>query len=497
MEKQEHSYGQIVKSTGIFGGSQVFNLLLGIVRNKLVSVLLGPAGVGIIGLYQSVIDTVRSATDLGLSFSSVRDMSSAAASGDRIRMARTAKVLRRWILFTSVFGAAFTLVFSRQISRLAFQDTKHVFAICLLSVCVLMSSLSAGQRALLQGMRRIGDMAKASVIGSGLSCVVAVALYYFFGQKGIIPAFLATGLIMLLCSSWYALRLKFGHVSLTIRETLLHGRGMVTLGCYSMAVGLVSSLFALLIRSLIEQWSDLSTVGLFQSSNSIAATALSSIFAAMAADYYPRLCSVGSDKLRMSRYVNEQMRVAMLLSAPVLVLMLVLAPWILRIFCSGEFVQARDLLRWQLLGCFLKVLNWPLGYVPLSKGKGLVFMLTELLWHALYLGLSCLLWPLDGLEGIGMAYLGAHLLYTVVMLFVVRKMCDFRLSSYNLVLGLVTGLLTLLAFLLPLTGLRLCWQYLLSGLILAVTGAVSLRELNRIWPLKDHLGHCLQKLRSN
>lgn len=496
MQQQEPTYGQIVKSTGIFGGSQVFNLLLGIVRTKLVAVLLGPVGVGLISLYQNIVDMVRSVTDLGLGFSSVRDMSAAAASDDELRKARTAKVLRRWILLTSVSGALVTILFSRQISQLAFHDAEHVFPICLLSLCVLMSSLSAGQRALLQGMRRIGDMAAASVVGSTLACAVSVALYYFFGQDGIIPAFLATGLVMLLCSTWYAWRLKFRKVALTLKETLRHGRGMVVLGCYSMVVGVVSTLISLLIRSLIELWSDMGTVGLFQSSNAIAAMALSSIFAAMAADYYPRLCGVGEDKARMSRYVNEQMRVALLLSTPVLVAMLVLAPWILRVFNSADFVSAQDLLRWQLLGCFLKVLNWPLGYVPLSRGKGLVFMLTELLWHGLYLGLACLLWQVMALEGIGVAYLGAHLIYTVVMLLIVGKMCDFRMDARNLTLGSLLGLLTLLAFLWPRLQCAPWCRWLLAGLLMAATGALSLWELNRIWPLRQHLGRFIQKLRS-
>ncbi|MCK9300100.1 MAG: O-antigen translocase, partial [Bacteroidales bacterium] len=60
METPESSYRQIVKSTGIFGGSQLFNMLIGVFRTKVAAALLGPLGVGLIGLYQSIIDMIRS-----------------------------------------------------------------------------------------------------------------------------------------------------------------------------------------------------------------------------------------------------------------------------------------------------------------------------------------------------------------------------------------------------------------------------------------------------
>ena len=46
-------YLHILKYTGLFGGVQGLNVLIGIVRNKLVAVLLGPQGVGLTLLFAS------------------------------------------------------------------------------------------------------------------------------------------------------------------------------------------------------------------------------------------------------------------------------------------------------------------------------------------------------------------------------------------------------------------------------------------------------------
>ena len=46
----------ILKYTGIFGGLQGLTILIGIIRNKLVALILGPQGVGLISLFNSTIN---------------------------------------------------------------------------------------------------------------------------------------------------------------------------------------------------------------------------------------------------------------------------------------------------------------------------------------------------------------------------------------------------------------------------------------------------------
>ena len=53
------TYGQILKSSAIIGGSSAVNLALSIVRTKVMAVLLGPAGFGLFGIYGTILDLVR------------------------------------------------------------------------------------------------------------------------------------------------------------------------------------------------------------------------------------------------------------------------------------------------------------------------------------------------------------------------------------------------------------------------------------------------------
>ena len=53
-EKQE--YKNSLKATSLFGGVQVYNIIITILKSKVVALLLGPGGMGIYGLLTSTSD---------------------------------------------------------------------------------------------------------------------------------------------------------------------------------------------------------------------------------------------------------------------------------------------------------------------------------------------------------------------------------------------------------------------------------------------------------
>ena len=52
-DKEQSSYREIFKSTSLFGGVQVFNILIAVIRTKFIAVLLGPAGIYAVRTYGS------------------------------------------------------------------------------------------------------------------------------------------------------------------------------------------------------------------------------------------------------------------------------------------------------------------------------------------------------------------------------------------------------------------------------------------------------------
>ena len=163
---EKHTYGQILKSSALIGGSSMLNIAISMVRTKAMAVLLGPAGFGLMSVYGSISDLALSIASLGINSSGVRQIAEAVGSNDTDRIARTVLVLRRISVVLGVLGALLLVIFSRQVSALTFGNEHQTSAVALLSLVVLFRLVSAGQGALIQGMRRIADMAKMGVLGA-------------------------------------------------------------------------------------------------------------------------------------------------------------------------------------------------------------------------------------------------------------------------------------------------------------------------------------------
>ncbi|MDP5081484.1 MAG: hypothetical protein NWP87_02425, partial [Winogradskyella sp.] len=63
MKVNQTSYRSIMKATSLFGGVQVFNIIIAILRSKIIAILLGPAGLGIVGLLNSTTGFVSLLTN--------------------------------------------------------------------------------------------------------------------------------------------------------------------------------------------------------------------------------------------------------------------------------------------------------------------------------------------------------------------------------------------------------------------------------------------------
>ncbi len=143
------SYGNIFKTTFLFGFVQVFNILVKVGLNKVVAFLLGAEGMGIIGIYNSAVQMIKTGAGLGVNQSAVRDISEANAKGDANTFSRIISLTNKVILFTSLLGIVVTIVLSPFLSKWSFGDHSYTFAVIWIAVVVGLNILTEGQLAIL------------------------------------------------------------------------------------------------------------------------------------------------------------------------------------------------------------------------------------------------------------------------------------------------------------------------------------------------------------
>lgn len=291
-DKGISSYRKIVKGTALFGGVQVFNILISLIRGKLIAIILGPEGMGISSLLTSSTNMLQQFSSLGVNYSAVKDISLAKENGDQERLSLVIHVLRRLLHVTSLIGSLLSILFAQQLSLFAFGTIDYKWSFIGLSVMIYFTTLSNGELAILQGSRMLKQLAYSSIIGASLGLIVSVPLYYYYGYDGIVPAMIVLSLITFLFNRSYANKIQFDNSKVEWNTVKTIGRAMVALG----VIMLVSSLFATIsnysLNAFISNFGSLKDVGLYQAANSITNQYVGVVFAAMGADFFPRLSGV-------------------------------------------------------------------------------------------------------------------------------------------------------------------------------------------------------------
>lgn len=285
-DRSPSSYGQILKASSIIGGAQGINLLLGMVRVKFAAVLIGPLGVGLLGTYVAVQGVIATIAGLGIQSSGVRDVAHAVGQGDQEAIGRTVLALRRVCWLTGLLGAVAMAALSPLLSQWTFGSDAYVLEIALLGLVILFGNLAGGQMALIQGMRRIGDLAWLNIIGAAAGTLITIGAYAWLGLDGIVPALLLMSAVQLAVSWYFARRVPVPPVAMTWLESLRAAGGMVRLGLVFMWNGLLIALVAYVTRALITQQISLEAVGIFGAAFALSGVLINFILGAMGADYY-------------------------------------------------------------------------------------------------------------------------------------------------------------------------------------------------------------------
>jgi len=486
LNEQQSSYRQIFKATSLFGGVQVLNIIISVIRFKVIAVLLGPSGIGIAGLLISTATFISSLTNFGLGTSSVKNVAAANESGNIAQVAAVVMVLRRLVWITGLLGMLLTLVLSSYLSQITFGDKSYTAAFAYISVTVLFNQLTIGQNVLLQGLRKLRRLAKANVIGSIIGLIVSLPLYYFYKFDGIVPALIFTSIITAGVAWYFSKSVELKKIKIEKREAVLQGKEMLQMGFMLSLSSLISVGASYLVRIYISNVGGVEQVGLYNAGFTIIGTYVGLVFTAMSTDYYPRLSSVAGDQLKAAMLINQQAEVSTLILSPIICIFLVFINWVIILLYSNKFIEVAGMIHWSALGMYFKAASWSIAFILLAKGHSKTFLFNELFFNLYSLLFSILGFKLFGLNGLGISFLLSYVLYFGQVYIIARTKYKFSFQRELYRIFLLQFFLGLLCFLI-MRLLPLPWSYLIGSLVFVISIWFSFFEMDKRLELKSLL----------
>lgn len=412
-KNSENSYSHILKYTGLLGGVQGLNILVGVVRNKFTALFLGPSGMGLLSLFNSTASLLFNATNLGIPTSGVKIV--ADAKEQKARMDKAVAQIRTYSLLCALLGALVCAVLGPVLNLTTFTWGNHTKHFIFLAPTIFFTILAGGEMAILKGVGRLKALAKQASLLALMSLFYAVPVYYFFGESGILVV------LFLIAFTQWVLNFAFSRQVSPFRlnfskMALLQGVPMIRLGVSFVLAGLMNSGAEFLVRAFLNVQGDLEIVGLFNAGVTIVLIYGGMIFSVMESDYYPRLSSVkggrlsGNGVVERNLIINRQLEMNILMMGPIIIGLILLLPFIIPILYAHQFMGMLAMTQIAAAGLLFKAFYMPIEYLPLSRGEAKVFLVQESCCVLLLIACEIVGYLLYGLSGLGGGIVAAYML---------------------------------------------------------------------------------------
>lgn len=426
------TYHEIFHSTALIGLQQGVRLVVGVIQAKAVAVWLGAGGTGAFGLYAAFLNLAQSLFGFGLFGSGVRQIASDSREAPSGIPDRSIRALLTLITGLGLAGAAVIWAMRRRVGLWFFGDGGLVVDVGILAGALMVTQPGVGAMAVLQGLRRIRALTAANILGAVTGAIGAIIVIYARGAGGVAPAFLVAGLCSTLAAVVFLPKgnaAPQASANIFPTPTLRLFVSLLRLGSGFFLVSVLGAFSAMAVRALLVQRIGLEAAGLYQAGTMLASFYVGTLMQAMGTDFLPRLTRCGDRPEEFNEQLNDQLEAALILTIPGVLLCLAGAAPLLRLFYTGEFLAAEPAARWMLAAWLLRSAAWPLYYVPAALNRPGWMAASEAV-HAIALpALTLLGLQWRGLEGAGMACLGAAAILAATQWGIARRLTSFSLSA--------------------------------------------------------------------
>ena len=488
------NYRSIFKATSLFGGVQVFLIIIQIIRSKIIAALLGPTGFGIQGLFTSATLFVRSLSSMGLSQSAVKDVSEATSSGEKEKAEYILGVVNKLVLYTGLLGLIIVAVFSPILSKTSFGNYEYVLSFVLLSVTLLFDQLYDGKRVILQGTRQLKKLAKVSIYSATGALILTIPLYYLFGVEGIVPALIANSILAYLIISKLSKSTDYSVSKVKFWEALKSGGAILKMGIAMSFSGIFSTACAYLLRSYIRYIDGTEAVGLYMAGFVIINTYVGLVFSAITTDFYPRLASVSRDNSKSCDVINTQGELGIIILGPLLSICVLIMPLLIKILYTSEFMPAYDFILLATVGMIFRLVSVLIAFLFIVKGSTKLYIINELITGLYMMAFNIVGYKFGGLSGLGLSYSIGYLLFIIQVYFLSHSRYAYQFSNQYLKIIFKYSLLLMISILLLM--LIKSPYSIVSGILISILTAIfAYKDLNERIQLKEVLVSYFKKNR--
>ncbi len=389
---------------------QFFGLLFGAVAMKLLAILAGPAGAGLYSVLRQLQQVLSSVASVGGQNAVVQGLSSQSGPARQRFFLSTLYIF----LLTSLLVGVAVFAGAELIANWTLAGS-NVSAVRWLVIPVTLGALLFFLRGVLTADMQYGSVALINLLTGVGSAVVALpaGLAFTRGYPAFLVLLVGGGLLPALVVAFIHVR-RLGYLA-SLHDLAPSGAGwdaarrFLSVALPSLLSLMLTLSCVLAIRARAVQLYGLEGAGQFDAAWSISAMYLALFLTSLQSYLLPVLSTLDKGAA-LHTALSKAFHFALMLSLPLIVGLVVFKPLVVYLLFSEAFMPALDVLRWVLLGDFVRVLGWIMSTTLIARADMKGFALAEGLWSLVFVSLAWMLLPL-GIEWVGVAYLAGYVSY--------------------------------------------------------------------------------------
>ena len=397
--------------TVLNGIAQFVKAISSLIINKVIVVLLGSPALLFVGNLKSVFTILQQISGAGIYEGAVKYLSG--EYKDRQTFILQA-CLSLMVIGFFISTAIYFILYDQILVLLQLGENDHNLipwltgGIVLSLLCFVFHTL---MQSFFHGLKSYKIIVQSTLISALLTLGVSAALIYYANKLGLILSVFVPSAILLLTycfhfrKSWYFGRLLFGKPF-----RLFAFKPLLSFTVMSAVAAIVFPSVLITIRTLLVEhsgvelasyWEGYSRLSLFMSGLAISSISLY---------YLPKLVEANTGQ-EMLKVVLWGVKFLFAVAFPAMLLIFLFGSDVISLLYTTNFLEAIFLLKWELLGTFLKLLSFTVSFIMIAKKLTTVFVLSELISGLVFFGLSVLLVEMYGVVGASIAFAGTYFLY--------------------------------------------------------------------------------------
>lgn len=400
--------------------SSFYNVSISIVKTKVIAVLLGPKGLGLIGILNEILNTLTTIGTAGVSNSGVKSLVDSRSLGCPEAMYQS---LKRFYGSLALVIGVIAMAMSKTISRIVLGDDSIFIYISVLGIAVVFRVFSNIQNVAITAYNKVHLLVRANIVGSTLVAFLSIVSAYYISLKAvIIIVFLAPFV------SW-CISFRQSRSLEVVNSSKLHKyswgllKPYVRLGAVSFGGVLLENLVGLFSKSMIIKQFGLEIMAYYQISLTLLVMYVGFITSSISSDYYPRLVNKvnSGDEGEITEFINNQIVLSIHLVLPLILIFVGFSNLIIEILYSSSFIQASKILQVASVGTLCRVISWPLVYFFIATNRNKIYMLSELIGNGSHIVFIFLALYFGEIAYLGWAYLLHYILYLFFVVYIYRS----------------------------------------------------------------------------